>query len=249
MSKLIRAALLKWLGYERYLQLVSAVYIQLIKAGFYKQRYAELFYLKQLVKPGFQVVDIGANVGYYSVFLSLLTGESGRVYAVEPVELFAKVFTKNINKFALDNVTLFQTALGDKQGKLLMGTPIVNGVFRHGLTHILDDTESREGMHVYEVPVQVPDQLFNQLSKIDFIKCDVEGYEVVLMPLFVETINKHKPILQIEISGSDNRTKIFNLMSSIGYEYHILNEQGLRKLSFEQALDSTKDDFYFMPLK
>ena len=94
-EKRLRALLLKSLGHSRYLELVSDIYIRLIKAGFLKSKYPELFYLKEIIKPGFICMDIGANVGYYSVFLSQYSGKEGRVYAVEPVPLFANTFLKN----------------------------------------------------------------------------------------------------------------------------------------------------------
>ena len=97
MEKKLRAFLLKALGYEKYLALISDVYIRLIKSGFLAKKYPELFYLKQIIKPGFVCIDIGANVGYYSSFLSNHVTSTGKVIAVEPVPLFANVFELNLH--------------------------------------------------------------------------------------------------------------------------------------------------------
>ena len=244
MEKAFRALLLKLIGHKNYLLLVSGIYIRLIKASMLKQRYPELFYLKQLIKPGFVCVDIGANVGYYSTFLSTFTGANGHVYAVEPVDLFAGVFKKNAATFALNNITLYQTALGGEKRTITMGTPIIEGVFRHGLTKIVDEQE-QGNLHTYEVPMQIPDELFAGLSRFDFLKCDVEGYEVFIMPHFIQTLSRFKPVIQMEISSESNRNAIFNLLAPLGYRIFALKNNELAPLTPQEALVYESGDFYF----
>jgi FkbM family methyltransferase len=244
MEKLLRATLLKTLGTEAYLGLVSSAYIRLISAGFLKNKYPELFYLKQVVKPGFTCVDIGANVGYYSVFLSKYAGTSGRVFAVEPVPLFAKTFIKNTAKFALKNITLYQCALGSEKKKVTLGTPLIDGVFRHGLTKVMD-AQDTAGMQTYEANMEVADELFAPLQKIDFLKCDVEGYEVILFPQMIETLRRCKPIIQIEISSVENRSKIINLLGNLNYKPYKLFEGNLQGITNDEALNYEAGDFYF----
>lgn len=244
MEKLLRSVLLKTLGTEAYLGLVSSAYIRLISAGFLKEKYPELFYLKTLVKPGFTCVDIGANVGYYSVFLSKYAGKTGRVFAIEPVPLFANIFVKNTGRFALKNITLYQCALGAEKKKVTLGTPLIDGVFRHGLTKVMEENEGA-GMQTYEANMEVADQLFAPLEKIDFLKCDVEGYEVILFPQMLETLKRCKPLIQIEISTMENRKKIIELLNGLGYTPHKLENEKLVCIQKEEALLYEKGDFYF----
>lgn len=244
MEKLLRATLLQSLGHQKYLALVSDVYIRLIRNGFLKKKYPELFYLKELVKPGFVCVDIGANVGYYSVFLSQYAGKNGHVHAVEPVDLFAGIFSKNIASFGLGNVTLHHTALGGENKPIQMGTPVIDGVFRHGLTKVIDGNTDT-GMQTYEVQMRVPDELFSSLTRFDFLKCDVEGYEVFIMPHFLKTIERFKPVIQMEISTEENREQIFKLFAPLGYKIYGLKNNALVELSKEAALKYETGDFYF----
>jgi FkbM family methyltransferase len=244
MEKKIRAILLQTLGLENYLSLVSRIYIRLIKMGFMKQKYPELFYLKQLVKPGYVCVDIGANVGYYSTFLSLYTGKQGHVYAVEPVDLFARIFKKNTQTFSLPNITLHQTALGGENKMIQMGTPMIDGVFRHGLTKVVNSTEATD-MHTYDVEMHIPDELFASLTRFDFLKCDVEGYEVFIMPHFMKTISKFKPLIQMEISSPENRKQIFDLFLPLGYSVCGLQNSTLQKMDITEAMKYEAGDFYF----
>ncbi|MES2689886.1 MAG: FkbM family methyltransferase [Bacteroidota bacterium] len=244
MEKLLRATLLRSLGHRNYLALVSDVYIRLIRNGFLKKKYPELFYLKQLIKPGFVCVDIGANVGYYSVFLSQYAGKTGQVHAVEPVDLFAGIFSKNIASFGLGNVSLHHTALGGENKTIQMGTPVIDGVFRHGLTRVIDDKTDTD-MQTYEVQMRVPDELFASLQRFDFLKCDVEGYEVFVMPHFMQTITKFKPLIQMEISSKENREQIFKLFTPVGYKIYGLTGNALAELDHAAAMNYESGDFYF----
>lgn len=245
MEKQLRALLLDALGHQKYLALVSDVYIRLIRNGFLKKKYPELFFLKQLVKPGFVCVDIGANVGYYSSFLSQYAGKSGHVYAVEPVGLFAGIFSRNISQFGVGNVTLYQTALGGEEKEIQMGTPVIDGVFRHGLTKVIDG-EGASDMETYTVLMKIPDVLFAELERLDFLKCDVEGYEVYIMPHFMKTIERFRPTIQMEISSTENRVAIFNLFLPIGYKICRLDSGALKDMSREEALNYEEGDFYFV---
>ena len=245
MEKKLRALLLKTLGTERYLSLVSRIYIQLIKSGKMKAKYPELFYLEQLVKPGFVCIDIGANVGYYSTMLSRLCGTNGHVHAVEPVQLFQSVFNRNMRVFGCTNVTLHPVALGGSTSTITMGTPIIDGVFRHGLTHVVQTDEDTTGMHTYSVNMRNPDDLFEHLQRVDFIKCDVEGYEVFLMPHFTNLIEKFKPLIQIEISSPSNRESIIYLLNKFGYKPFKLVGDTLIPMPDVEAYFYETGDFYF----
>lgn len=237
--KKIRQLLTASLGLPAYLRLVSYSYIQLVRLGLMRKAYPELYYLKHLVNPGDVVIDIGANVGYYSVMLSQRCGLSGKVYSVEPVPLFAGIFSSNMQRFALPNYELLPFALGSSEQEITMTTPVVNGVFRHGLTHIASADEATNA-YQYKVKMKIPDQLFSNLSRLDFVKCDVEGYEAILLPSFIKTISKFKPTLQIEIGTSENRDAILELLQPIGYKIYQLHENSL-----VEGFQHQTADYYF----
>src|SRR4028119_421162 len=88
MMKALRKLLVRTLGFERYIRFVSGVYLRLVRGGWGRQKYPELFFLEQIIQPGFVCLDIGANLGYYSVALSRLAGPEGQVLAVEPIPDF-----------------------------------------------------------------------------------------------------------------------------------------------------------------
>lgn len=248
LEKKLRSWLLQALGTENYLSLVSSTYIRLIANGRLKKKYPELFYLEKLIQPGFTCVDIGANVGYYSVFLSKYAGKTGHVYSVEPVPMFAKVFLKNTKTFALNNITLYQVALGAEQKEITLETPVLDGVFRHGLTRVVEHASQTGGL-TYQAKMVVADQLFSSLNRLDFLKCDVEGYEIHLFPQMKETITKFRPLIQIEISEEENKRKMLELLGSWNYLPYRLKEEKLIEMSKQEALSYEDGDYYFMTSK
>lgn len=244
-EKVIRSILLKTFGLEGYLSIVSDAYLRITNLGFLKTKYPELFFLKQIVKSGFVSIDIGANVGYYSTNISKLSGPKGKVFAIEPVPLFANVFKRNAHKFALKNIQLYQTALGAENKKIEMGTPVIDGVFRHGLTHVLSNENDNSALETFEAEMRIPDELFANITQLDFIKCDVEGYEIYLFPHLINTIKKFNPLIQIEISTAENRKIIYELLEPLNYQAFGLKNNKLFKLSKEECLTYTLSDLYF----
>ena len=69
LKRSLRGWLYGQLGPEGYLALVSRVYLWLVRRGLVEKQYPELFFLSRLVRPGAYCIDIGANLGYYSVQL------------------------------------------------------------------------------------------------------------------------------------------------------------------------------------
>lgn len=242
--KFIKKALYKILGLKQYLKLVSKVYIAYTDNGFGKDQYPEIHYLKSIIKPGFTCVDIGANLGYYSYFLSQLSGHEGKVFAVEPIPVFAEIWKGNLKKYKSANLVLFPYALGDEEKLVEMGMPEVKGTVHHGMTRVVEENETGFEKK-FSVEMKKPDSLFSSIEKIDFIKVDVEGYESNVFANMTDTIHKHKPIIQSELSGEKNRSKCIEILQNMGYEPHILKNDELI-FAGENEIHTHSGDFYFL---
>ena len=92
--------------------------------------------------------------------------------------------------------------------------------------------------------MKTPDEVFSGMSRIDYIKCDIEGYEVPVLPAMQHLIALARPILQIETIG-ENKTIIFNMLGSLGYKCFYLNGKVLTGM--EQATDFSQGDLLFIP--
>jgi len=243
--KTIRHILLRTLGFKGYLSFVSWVYIRLVSFGFLKSKYPELFFLKKIIKPGFVCIDIGANMGYYSYFLAKYAKQEGQLYAVEPVPLFAKIWEKNVPNRFCKTINLFPFALGGENKEVKMGVPVVQGIVHHGMTHIINSDEQNLA-ETFSAPMRIPDELFANLPRVDFVKCDVEGYEQYVFENMKETIMKHRPLVQSELGGEQNRKTVICFFENLGYKTCILTNNELVLATPNEKMKS-HNDFYFVP--
>lgn len=246
--KLLRKILVNILGLRGYLRLVSKSYIRMISWGWMKEKYAELHFIKKLVNDGDTVLDIGANLAYYSTLMAKCAGKNGQLIAVEPIPLFAEVWKKNMGGLSSLNPILENCALGDvAKESVKMSIPIVNGVVRHGLTKVVEEGDTDETVMSFDVPMRVGDELIssNNIETLDFIKCDVEGYEQFVMPSLDKTLNKLKPMIQIELSGDENRKNVAEYLVKLGYQIFILKGELLHSIQ-KSDIFSVNQDFYFI---
>jgi FkbM family methyltransferase len=161
------------------------------------------FLIKNIVKEGDTVIDIGAHIGLYSVFLSKLVGPSGKVICFEPHEQVVKRLYNNLLLNGLNNYEIHNYGVGDKdeevdfnmilEEKMFEGT--VNSSF---LENEKIDSNYFDGKFIKKkTKVKKLDSLFNE-QKIKFIKIDTEGYEFNILVGMKNLIKKFKPIIIAE---------------------------------------------------
>ena len=76
-----------------------------------------IFLMKNKVKPAMNVIDIGANIGLFTLILAKLVGKSGHVYSFEPDPQLFQILNENVKLNQLENVSTFQLAVSNKIGK------------------------------------------------------------------------------------------------------------------------------------
>ncbi len=241
--KWIRKLLVRLIGIKAYLKLISKVYLSLTNLGFLKKSYPELFFIDRLVQPNWVCLDIGANLGYYSNRI-LQNIEGGALHAVEPIPLFAAIWKSNILP-SRKKVSLYNIALGEEKKQVKMSIPVRDGVVRHGLTKV--DTGDNVGQSAlsFDVEMERGDAIFSDLKQLDFVKIDVEGYEQFVLREIESTLRTHLPVIQIELSGRENRSISYKLLTSISYKAFILDQNKLKPIT-EDELQSIDQDFYFL---
>lgn len=242
----IRRMLLRSLGIEQYLRIISKVYIRLIQNGFLKNTYPEIFFLKKILKQGDICIDIGANLAYYSIMISELIGSQGKLIAVEPIPLFINIWKKNMRMSKYFNYKILPYALGETERIVKMGLPEKNGIVRHGLTKIIKQADEKY-VQYFDVQMKIPDKIFMNYSRIDFIKCDVEGYEKNVFFNMKQTILLHKPFIQTELGNIDDREELIEWFKTMGYIPKILFKKDRLINIREQELREIRQDFYFVP--
>jgi hypothetical protein len=105
-------------------------------------------------------------------------------------------------------------------------------------------TEEEASAAEYEVEVKNPATLFAGLEKIDYIKCDIEGYEVPVIPAMRPLIEKHRPILQIE-TGGENKRIIMALLQELGYKTYFAGKDKL--MDYKDSAQDLPGDLIGIP--
>jgi len=239
--KTLKSVLLKILGHDAYLQLTSKAFFIAFNNGWLKNNsaYYTHYLVQNIIVPGNQIVDIGANLGYYSCLFAEKTGINGHVYAVEPIELYRKILKKNTALYP--QVTLFPYALGSKAGTLKMGNPSPDK-HRHGLMRVLAPYEEKNAQ--YQVEVKHPMDLFGTIKSIDYIKCDIEGYEIPVIPALKPLLEKHRPLVQVETEG-DNKIKLMELFKELQYQTYFATKKGL--VAYNRPTETLPADLMAIP--
>jgi len=135
----------------------------------YKDGYL-LNLLKSKIKTGEHFVDVGANIGVYSIISSNLVGDSGKVFAFEPDPVSFSNIKENIVENSLQNVQVVNKAVSDKNGKASFFNSVDHSS-RAG-NYILNDETSKTQVETIKL-----DDYFEDYLKIKLIKIDVEGLE------------------------------------------------------------------------
>jgi FkbM family methyltransferase len=131
--------------------------------------------LEKEIKRGDIIVDIGANIGYYTLMFAKLVGEQGKVFAFEPDPKNFSLLKKNIEINGYKNVVLEQKAVSDITGRSKLYV-----YYDHpGVHHLHDIGDGRRSIEI--TTVRLDDYFANYEHNIDFVKMDMEGSEWAAM--------------------------------------------------------------------
>lgn len=192
-----------------------------------------------LIRNGDVVFDIGANRGYYTLLFSHLAGKSGRVHAFEPVPATFSRLARMVaagNRF--DNVDVNEVAMGDRTGAVNFYVP--------------GDDDGQASMKKHNVGswadaaiitpvkckmIRLDDYVSSrQTSRLDFVKCDVEGAELLVLRGALDSLRELRPILYLEVCGEWTKNfgyspdEISKHLLTLGYSDFYLVRNNLHRL-------------------
>lgn len=219
--KRIKLLFFSILSEKSYLRLLHRSFYLMLDLGLLKKdsKFKFHYKVKEIIKQNDVVLDIGANLGYFAKSFSRLA-KNGKVICVEPLPQYYEVLNYFIGH--KKNVSLHNVALGKEPGTVTMVLPMQDGMIRTGLPHIAKDDHSNTE-RTQEVRIVNPNSLIQEESKLDYIKCDVEGYEWIIFQELKPTIQKFLPMIQIEID-QNNLENFKDFFAKLGYvQYGIAN--------------------------
>ncbi len=173
-------------------------------AGTYETDQTEVFC--RHVGSGATVIDLGANVGYYTLLAARVVGSSGRVLACEPEPLNASFLRRHVAANRLTNVEILEAAVGDRQGEVRF----TRGKGR-GRGHISEEGE-------LTVPLTTLDHMVAEAGvEPGFLKIDVEGAEDDVLAGGAATLEEHRPMIFLATHGRDVHQASCARLRDMGY--------------------------------
>ena len=241
MKSKIQYLLQHLLGLKTYLRLFSWYKIKTLHQD---KGENDFFHFIQMIPEDSDVLDIGANIGIMSFYLSKRV--TGKVVSFEPMPQNLQSLQWVKRKFKLDNITISDVALGNENGSIEMVMPVVDNVKKQGLSHVVskDITEFNDGDKFTTTITRLDDFDDIKTLRISAIKIDVENFEYQVFLGAEETLKKHKPILYCELWDNQNRYNCFDFMRKLGYTVQVLHQQNL--MPFDEMNHNTQN-FFFIP--
>lgn len=173
----------KWIYYDSLDRLAAVL---LWKFNLLEKHELKLF--QSFLKPGMVILDIGANMGIYSILATKVLNGSGQIIAFEPDKQHFETISKSINKNKIQNIVLYNKAVGNKEQYLsLKIDPLNSGNYQLRR----QKSEGPETNLEELVEVVSLDYFLKDIPQIDLVKMDIQGFEYFALQGMKELIQKN----------------------------------------------------------
>lgn len=201
--------------------------------------------LSRFVKPGDEVVDIGANFGAYSLVLAKLVGPAGKVHAFEPLPPVLESLRDLSRRFP--QVNLHASLLSDEGGSQVpLKIPFISG-------HIPEPAFA--SLHLpdapalsYECTTEKLDDFLPCMRGVTFLKIDVEGHEQKVLAGAEQFLERFKPVIQFESVFSPGEFDSWRAWAD-RHGYDLMQLAGEDLVPLESRDQAIGYNFYFLPRK
>ena len=194
---------------------------------------SEMGIIPEILKNPSIIIDIGANYGTYSFFLSKLYSKS-KIFAFEPATSSYEILKKIIRNFKLRNVFPIKKGLGAIEETKEIVMPAQYTI----LAYVSEKNMSRKKEdQIEKIEITTLDNFVkrNKIKKINFIKCDVEGFELNVFKGAKKTLRRYKPTIFVEIEERHtkkyriNPQEILNFFRRLGYKCYLIKKDKIQK--------------------
>mgnify|MGYP006409962503 CR=1 FL=1 len=201
---------------------------------------------REAIKEGDTVIDIGANIGYYTLLFAKWVGPHGKVYAFEPEPSNFQLLEKNVKANNYKNVTIFQKAVSDKNDKLTFyisdESSAANQLFK-----------PKKYSKIIEVDSIKLDECFSHDQKIDFIKIDIQGAEGTAIKGMTSLLEKNSNTVIMQEWWPDAIKKYhmdsdehLKILDKLGYSFYEIDGQHdtVNPITLSKLMEKYPNEFF-----
>jgi FkbM family methyltransferase len=222
--------------------------IRALKAR-YRDQKAEFDVIRQTIRPGDIVCDIGANKGSFIPWLSLWC-ETGRVVAFEPQPEFARRLADLCRATGFNNVRVEAKAVYSHSGDQDLFVPEGHSPGA-SLTHKAAEATN---FTTLSVPVVALDDYFDENDNVTLLKIDVEGAELGVLKGAERILRQRAPLLVLECENRHlapgNVNDVFAYLEALGYQGSFISRNQLFPIAeFDAAVHQRQDGEWFWKSK
>lgn len=224
----------------------TAVSIQILNFGEYESEELNMVLkLLGMLDNESVIFDIGANLGWYTLNLKK-DMKTRKIYSFEPIKETFDKLKQNVYINEIDENNIFNFGFFNENKKI----EFFYDILASGASSLADLREVKTTQKV-ECNVRRMDDFVKDenINRIDFIKCDVEGSELFVYQGGIESIDRFKPIVFSEMLRKwSNKfgyhpNDIINLFTKIGYQCYVINDKKLKL--FTKVDENTIETNYF----
>lgn len=209
---------------------------EIIEKHEYERQVTKLF--AKLLKPGMTVLDVGANIGYFSLLAASLVGPEGGVQSWEPSSGNVRALSASRAANGFSNIDVVQAAATDQPGLLRYFRNSSNGNVQGIEKNTPEDLLSAETVMGLRIDDFIPED-----AHVDFVKIDVEGFEYKAMMGAQKTISRCRPMVisefappnLVELSGVSGRDYL-EFFAKCGYDMFTLGKSNTEPGNIDEVL-------------
>lgn len=202
--KRCRHGLMLFHGNDRYIGRSLDVY------GEYSEHEVELF--RYVLRPGMTAIDVGANIGAFTLPMAKAVAPTGRVFAYEPQRRLHQMLSANMALNDIGNAWLLAMGAGKERGAAI--APFID----FGRIENFGSVSLREAGAGEPVPIAPIDEL--RLDACHLLKVDVEGMEQDVLAGAAGTIARCRPLLYVENASAEKSAALIEQIKSYRYRLY-----------------------------
>jgi FkbM family methyltransferase len=192
--------------------------------------------IREWMKPGMVVYDVGANIGYITFMMAMATGQTGHVFAFEALPANTKRLVENIALNDLtERITVLNCAVINEPGKTSFWIGPSDDTGKAEGSAGRDEISYRDSIQVDGISLDWFVFTMNNPAP-DLVKIDIEGGEVLALPGMERLLVETQPIILIELHGTQSARVTWETLTKCGYEIKRM-EKGYQSVRSIDELD------------